>query len=140
MTGRMVPSSASAPSDTARSLARRSSSSGSVVATSSTISTRPNRLRSRFSSTAMVMAPPLYRHASEYEAISQNSPVTVIPRAGLRQPPAPDPDHRQGAHHVRYGLRAAFHDPVVGAAGSGAAGRPALHGPPLPGGPTPSPP
>jgi hypothetical protein len=30
----------------------------------------------------MVMAPPLYRHASEYGAISQNSPVTVIPGQG----------------------------------------------------------
>jgi hypothetical protein len=76
ITGRTLPSSARASWETASSFARRSSPSGSVLATSSMASTRSNRLRMRCSSVATDKGASLLRSdASDYQLDSRNPPL-----------------------------------------------------------------
>ncbi len=97
MTGRTLPSSARASRETASSFARRSSPSGSVLATSSMASTRSNRLRMRCSSVATDKAASLLlSDASDYRLDSRN-PRTAA-RVGCREPCERSSDrHAQGS-------------------------------------------
>jgi hypothetical protein len=90
MTGRTLPSSARASRETASSFARRSSPSGSVLATSSMASTRSNRLRMRCSSVATDKAPPSHDpDASDYRPDSRNPPLRREWMSGILETKAP---------------------------------------------------